>query len=85
MCDDCLSFSSVGTNGMSSSKIPRDDLCLLWELSASGKPVKEALNPSRAVEHLDRLLTYHGLSYIDVFMLEIPCFQGGEVKRVYPR
>ncbi|CAM9525490.1 unnamed protein product [Ascophyllum nodosum] len=58
--------------------IPRDDLCLLWELSASGKPVKEALNPSRAVEHLDRLLTYHGLSYIDVFMLEIPCFQGGE-------
>lgn len=60
-------------------------MCLLWELPVSNKPVKEALSPTRGMEHLDRLLIYHGLSYIDVFLFEIPPFEGGEVRSVATR
>eukprot|EP00752_Nemacystus_decipiens_P017705 g15874.t1 len=59
-------------------EIPREDLALLWELPAAGKPVKEALSPARAMEHLDSLLTYHGLDYVDAFVMEIPWITGGE-------
>ena len=63
-------------------QIPREDLALVWELPAAGKPVKKALSPSRAMVHLDRLLVYHGLSYVDAFVMEIPCIKGGEVRHV---
>lgn len=53
---------------------------MLWELPASGKAVKEALSPVRAMEHLDLLLTYHGLDYVDAFVMEIPSNAGGEVR-----
>lgn len=66
-------------------QIPRDELALLWELPASGKPVKEALSPVRAMDHLDLLLTYHGLDYVDAFVMEIPWNLGGEVRGANPR
>ena len=53
---------------------------MLWELPAAGKPVKEALSPARAMDHLDNLLTYHGLDYVDAFVMEIPWIAGGEVR-----
>lgn len=55
-------------------------MVLLWELPAAGKPVKEALSPARAMDHLDHLLIYHGLDYVDAFVMEIPCITGGEVR-----
>lgn len=42
--------------------------------------MKEALSPVRAMEHLDRLLTYHGLDYVDAFVMEIPWISEGEVR-----
>lgn len=63
------------------TKIARKDLALLWELPAAGKPVKKALSTSRAMEHLDRLLAYHGLTYVDAFVMELPLLKGGEVMR----
>lgn len=60
-------------------QIPREDLALLWELPAEGKPVRKALSPTRAMKHLDLLLSYHGLTYVDAFIMEIPWNTGGEV------
>lgn len=54
---------------------------MVWELPAGNKPVKKALSPSRAMSRLDRLLAYHGLSYVDAFIMEIPCIKGGEVRQ----
>ncbi|CAB1114084.1 unnamed protein product [Ectocarpus sp. CCAP 1310/34] len=66
------------TRTFGNMEIAREDLALLWELPAEGKPVKEALSPARAVEHLDCLLAYHGLDYVDSFVMEIPWNTGGE-------
>lgn len=55
----------------------------MWELPAAGKPVKKALSPSRAMVHLDRLLVYHELTYVDAFIMEIPWIKGGEVRHVH--
>lgn len=62
----------------------REDLALVWELPCTGKPVKQALSPSRAMAHLDQLLLYHGLTYVDAFILEIPAMEGGEVSACPP-
>lgn len=54
---------------------------MVWELSAAPRmSAKDALNPSRAIEHLDNLLAYHELTYIDAFIIEIPGMTGGEVR-----
>ncbi|CAM9764273.1 unnamed protein product, partial [Ectocarpus fasciculatus] len=66
------------TRTFGNMEVTREDLALLWELPAEGKPVKEALSPARALEHLDSLLAYHGLDYIDSFVMEIPWNPGGE-------
>ncbi|CBJ30884.1 conserved unknown protein [Ectocarpus siliculosus] len=66
------------TRTFGNMEIARDDLALLWELPAEGKPVEEALSPARALEHLDCLLAYHGLDYIESFVMEIPWNTGGE-------
>ncbi|CAN0030790.1 unnamed protein product [Ectocarpus sp. 12 AP-2014] len=66
------------TRTFGNMEIAREDLALLWELPAEGKPVKEALSPARALEHLDCLLAYHGLDYVDSFVMEIPWNTGGE-------
>ena len=55
----------------------------MWELPAAGKPVKKALSPSRAMVHLDRMLVYHDLTYVDAFIMEIPWIKGGEVRHVH--
>lgn len=64
-------------------QIPRGSLALIWELPSNGKPAKKALSPSRAMVHLDRLLMYHELKYVDAFIFEIPWFKGGEVRPVF--
>lgn len=66
------------TRTFSHMGIPREDLALVWELPAAGKPVKKALSPSRAMVHLDRMLVYHDLTYVDAFIMEIPWIEGGE-------
>ncbi|CAM9272888.1 unnamed protein product [Scytosiphon promiscuus] len=66
------------TRTFGNMEIPRQDLALLWELPAAGKPVKEALSPARAMEHLDLLLAYHSLEYVDAFVMEIPTNTAGE-------
>ncbi|CAM9268078.1 unnamed protein product, partial [Hapterophycus canaliculatus] len=66
------------TRTFGNMEIQREDLALLWELPAAGKPVKEALSPARAMEHLDLLLAYHSLQYVDAFIMEIPMNTGGE-------
>lgn len=74
----CLSFVE-----RTCCQIPREDLALVWELPAAGKPVKKALSPSRAMAHLDRMLVYHDLTYVDAFIMEIPWIEGGEVRHVH--
>lgn len=76
----CLSVRLRQHPPIAFHKIPREDLALLWELPAAGKPVNEALSPARAMEHLDRLLAYHSLEYVDAFVMEIPMNAGGEVR-----